>query len=151
MPDALFFGTRDSLRESALTSPSNSEIIKLVPSSVIEILILNLKPRTVQQFSKFMWPRCFLLLKQWNFKVVSYGPSLHGENSFYVIRSFSSLEERQKSGDTYYSSDDGRRGLELQSSPWSKAIRLSSFLRQRERHGHKHDSVGPSGGAPPPL
>jgi len=31
------------------------------------------------------------LLKHWSFDVVAYGPSLHDENTYYVIRRFESL------------------------------------------------------------
>ena len=50
------------------------------------------------------------LLKRWNFDVVAHGPSLHDENSYYVIRRFDSLAQREQSEDAYYASDDWRKG-----------------------------------------
>ena len=50
------------------------------------------------------------LLQGWNFDVVVYGPSLHDENSYYVIRRFDSLAQRDEMEDTYYASDDWRQG-----------------------------------------
>ena len=50
------------------------------------------------------------LLKKWNFNLVAYGPSLHDANSYYVIRAFKSLEDRQVSEDAFYGSDDWKRG-----------------------------------------
>jgi hypothetical protein len=50
------------------------------------------------------------LLKKWNFEVLACGPSLHDVNSYYVIRRFKSLEDRQNSEDAYYSSDEWQKG-----------------------------------------
>ena len=33
----------------------------------------------------------YALLKRWNFDVVAHGPSLHDENSYYVIRRFDDI------------------------------------------------------------
>ena len=49
-------------------------------------------------------------MKKWNFDVVAYGPSLHDANSYYVIRRFKSLEDREKSEDAFYGSDDWKTG-----------------------------------------
>ena len=38
----------------------------------------------------------YALLKRWNFDVVAHGLSLHDENSYYVIRRFDSLAQREK-------------------------------------------------------
>jgi len=50
------------------------------------------------------------LLKHWSFDVVAYGPSLHDENTYYVIRRFESLAQREQMEESYYSSDDWRQG-----------------------------------------
>ena len=42
--------------------------------------------------------------------MVAHGPSLHDENSYYVIRRFDSLAQREQMEDTYYASDDWRLG-----------------------------------------
>ena len=51
-----------------------------------------------------------IILKRWNFDVVAYGPSLDDVNSYYVIRRFDSLTQREQMEDTYYASDDWRQG-----------------------------------------
>ncbi len=38
------------------------------------------------------------------------GPSLQNENSYYVIRRFDSLAQREEMEDMYYASDDWRQG-----------------------------------------
>jgi hypothetical protein len=42
--------------------------------------------------------------------VVTFGASLHDENSYYVIRAFEDMEDRQLREDAYYGSTDWRLG-----------------------------------------
>jgi NIPSNAP len=73
---------------------------------VFEILTLDIKPGRRNEFHNVYVTQSVPLLKKWNFNVVAYGPSLHDANSYYVIRRFNSLEDREKSEDAFYSSDD---------------------------------------------
>ena len=76
----------------------------------IEIRSLNLKPGAREEFHSLYIEEALPLLKRWNFDVVAHGPSLHDENSYYVIRRFDSLAQREQSEDAYYASDDWRQG-----------------------------------------
>ena len=76
----------------------------------IEIRSLNLKPGTREEFQRLYIEEALPLLKRWHFDVVAHGPSLHDENSYYVIRRFDSLSQREQSEDAYYASDDWRQG-----------------------------------------
>jgi len=78
--------------------------------AVIEILTLSLKPNTRDKFRQLYTTESLPLLKKWKIEVVACGPSRHDENTYYVIRSFKSLEDRQKDEDAFYSSDDWRKG-----------------------------------------
>jgi len=60
-------------------------------SHFVEFRTLNLKPGTREEFHHLYTERSFPLLKRWNFDVVAYGPSLHDENTYYVIRRCESL------------------------------------------------------------
>jgi hypothetical protein len=42
--------------------------------------------------------------------VVAHGPSLHDENTYYVIRRFDGPAQREQMEDAYYASDDWRKG-----------------------------------------
>jgi len=42
--------------------------------------------------------------------VVAYGPSLHDENSYYLMRCFESLAHYKQSEDAFYSSDEWKQG-----------------------------------------
>jgi hypothetical protein len=76
----------------------------------VEIRSLNLKPNTREEFHRLYIEEALPLLKRWHFDVVAHGPSLHDENSYYVIRRFDSLAQREEMEDTYYASDDWRQG-----------------------------------------
>lgn len=77
---------------------------------IIEIRALNLKPGTRATFHNLYVRESVPLLDRWKFDVVAYGPSLHDDDSYYVIRSFASLQERQQLEDAFYGSDDWRKG-----------------------------------------
>ena len=76
----------------------------------IEIPSLNLRPGRREEFHRLFLERALPLLKRWNFDVVAHGPSLHDEHTYYVIRRFDSLAQREQMEDAYYASDDWRKG-----------------------------------------
>ena len=76
----------------------------------IEIRSINLKPGMREEFHRLYIEQALPLLKRWNFDVVAYGPSLHDDHSYYVIRRFDSLGQREQMEDAYYGSDDWRQG-----------------------------------------
>ncbi|HYS10832.1 MAG TPA: hypothetical protein VEP66_18985 [Myxococcales bacterium] len=77
---------------------------------IIEVRALNLKPGSRGEFHRVFVERSLPLLRRWGFDVVAFGPSAHDESSFYVIRSFQDLAERQSQEDAFYGSDDWRSG-----------------------------------------
>jgi hypothetical protein len=87
----------------AMTSPAASQ-------EVFEILTLDIKPGRRDEFHNVYVTQSVPLLKKWNFNLVAYGPSLHDANSYYVLRRFKDLEEREKSEDAFYGSDDWKSG-----------------------------------------
>jgi hypothetical protein len=76
----------------------------------IEIRTLNLKPGTRDEFHRLYIEEALPLLQRWGFDVVAHGPSLHDENTYYVIRRYKSLSRREQMEDAYYASDDWRKG-----------------------------------------
>jgi hypothetical protein len=78
--------------------------------SFIEIRSITLKPGLRDEFRRLYIEEALPLLKRWNFDVVAHGPSLHDENSYYVIRRFDGLGQRDEMEDAYYASDDWRKG-----------------------------------------
>ena len=76
----------------------------------IEIRSYNLKPGTRDTFHRLFIEEAFPLLKGWTIYVVTYGPSLHDENSYYLMRRFDSLAQREQSEESFYSSDEWMKG-----------------------------------------
>jgi NIPSNAP protein len=76
----------------------------------IEIRTLTLKPNTRDQFHYLYIEEALPRLQRWKFDVVAHGPSVHDENTYYVIRRYASLAQRDQMEDAYYASDDWRKG-----------------------------------------
>jgi hypothetical protein len=76
----------------------------------VEIRALNIKPGMRGEFQRLYVEEALPLLKRRNFDVVAYGPSLHDDNTYYVIRRFEGLAQREQMEDAYYASDDWRQG-----------------------------------------
>jgi len=77
---------------------------------LVEFRSLIIKPGMREEFHRLYIEEALPRLKRWNFDVVAHSPSLHDENTYYVIRRFDSLTQREQMEDTYYASDDWRKG-----------------------------------------
>jgi len=77
---------------------------------VVEIRSYNLKPGTRQQFQTIFIEQALPLLSKWKMEVVAYGPSLHDENSFFLVRAYTNLNHRQQSQGAFYNSEDWVEG-----------------------------------------
>ena len=76
----------------------------------VEIRSYNLKPGTRQAFHQLFLEQALPMLKRWNVDVVRYGASPHDEDSYYLMRAFTSLEDREQSEDAFYGSDEWKLG-----------------------------------------
>ena len=76
----------------------------------VEFRLLNLKTGTREQFHRLYIQEALPLLQRWNIDVVAHGPSLHDENTYYVIRRFDTLTHCEQSEDAFYGSDDWIKG-----------------------------------------
>lgn len=77
---------------------------------VVEIRSYNLKPGTRDRFHSRFERDALPMLHRWKVDVVAYGPSLHDRDSYYLMRAFPSVPERQRSEDAFYASDEWRNG-----------------------------------------
>lgn len=50
------------------------------------------------------------MLRRWKVDVVAYGPSPHDKDSWFLMRGFASVEQRQKDEDAFYGSDEWIKG-----------------------------------------
>jgi NIPSNAP len=76
----------------------------------VEFRLLSMKPGARDEFHQIFVERSLPLLKRWNIDVLTHGPSRHDENTYYVIRRFDSLAQREQIEDAFYSSDDWKTG-----------------------------------------
>ncbi len=77
---------------------------------VVEVRSYNLKPGTREHFHQLFLRDALPMLQRWKVDVVAYGPSLHDESSYYLMRAFPSVEDRQRSEDAFYGSDEWKQG-----------------------------------------
>lgn len=79
-------------------------------NKIIEIRSYNLKPGTGNEFQKLFIEQSLPLLNKWKVDVVAYGPSLLNDDSWFLIRAYKDIQDRQQSEDAFYGSDDWRKG-----------------------------------------
>ena len=77
---------------------------------VVEIRSYNLKPGTRDRFHQTFLKDALPMLKRWKVDVIGYGPSLHDADSYFLMRGFEGIEQRQKSEDAFYGSDEWKQG-----------------------------------------
>jgi hypothetical protein len=106
----------------------------------VEIRSYNLKPGTGADFDRLAAEQAVPMLRRWNVDVVSYGASLQDADSYYLIRAYASLAEREQSQHAFYGSDEWRQGpreaiLALIDSYTSVVIEMDEpTLRGLRRH-----------------
>ncbi|HTK28855.1 MAG TPA: NIPSNAP family protein [Vicinamibacterales bacterium] len=79
--------------------------------AIVEVRSYNLKPGTRERFHDRFVREALPMLKRWKVDVVAYGPSLHDADSYFLMRAYTSLEERQRSEDAFYGSDEWKNGI----------------------------------------
>src|SRR5215510_14775336 len=77
---------------------------------VVEIRSYNLKPGTRDRFHQLFLKEALPMLQRWKVDVVAYGPSLHDNDSYFLMRAFPGVGERQASEDAFYGSDEWKQG-----------------------------------------
>ncbi len=76
----------------------------------IEIRSYNLKDGARNEFQRLFLTEALPMLKRWKIDVVAYGPSPHDQTSYYLIRRYDSLAQREQSEEAFYGSDEWRQG-----------------------------------------
>ena len=77
---------------------------------IVEIRSYNLKPGTRDRFHRRFVDEALPMLKRWKVDVVAYGPSTHDKDAYYLMRAYPGRDERQKSEDAFYGSDEWKKG-----------------------------------------
>ena len=76
----------------------------------VEVRSYNLKPGSRERFHRLMAQQTLPMLARWQVDVVACAPSPHDDDSYYLIRAYRDLAERQASQDAFYGSDEWRKG-----------------------------------------
>jgi hypothetical protein len=76
----------------------------------VEIRSYNLKDGTRDEFHRLFLKEALPMLKHWKIDVVAHGASPHDANSYYLIRRYDSLAQREQSEDAFYGSAEWRQG-----------------------------------------
>jgi len=76
----------------------------------VEVRSYNLKPGTRDEFHRLFLEEAFPMLQRWNVDVVAYGPSLHDENSYYLMFFYGCGDHREQSEVSFYGSAEWRQG-----------------------------------------
>ena len=77
---------------------------------ILEIRSYQLKSGTRDEFHRLFLYEAFPMLQRWNVDVVAYGPSLHDQDTYYLMRRYDSLAHREESENAFYGSDEWRKG-----------------------------------------
>jgi hypothetical protein len=78
--------------------------------AVVEIQSYTLKPGTRDAFHRLVVEYSLPMLQRWNITVLSYGPSLQEDSSYYLIRAYPGLKARHKTEDAFYGSEEWTKG-----------------------------------------
>lgn len=71
---------------------------------VVEIRLYTLKPGSRERFHELFVADALPMLIEHQVDVVAYGPSIHDENSYFLIRAYLSESDRDRSENTFYGS-----------------------------------------------
>ena len=76
----------------------------------VEIRTYNLKPGSRERFARIAGEQVMPMLARWGTDVVRHGPSAHDEDTYFLIRTYASLDDRQRRQDAFYGSDEWVHG-----------------------------------------
>jgi hypothetical protein len=100
---------------ASCNNPKRSKMITengVAPTMVTEIRVYKLKTNMSEKFTEVFTKQSLPILKRWKVDVVDFGFSLVDPNSFYLIRNYQSIEQRELSQKAFYGSDEWINGPE---------------------------------------
>jgi ketosteroid isomerase-like protein len=130
-----------------MCSPLTAQGKKDQVGQIVEIRSYNLKPGTRDRFHQVFVTEALPMLKRWKVDVVAYGPSLHDSDSWYLMRAYASPEERQRSEDAFYGSDEWKKGpreaiLAAIENYTTVVIRVDNLTLDSLRRTARHEPAG---------
>ena len=100
-------------------------------NKTVEIRTYNLKPGSRADFARIASTEVMPMLARWGTDVVRHGPSAHDEDTYFLIRAYASVDDRQQRQDAFYGSAEWVQGprasiLELIESFTSLVLELDA-------------------------
>lgn len=77
---------------------------------VVEIRSYRLTLGSRELFHQLLSEQSLPLMQRWGIDVLGFGPSLHDEQSYYLVRSFADLADLETTQAAFYASTDWRNG-----------------------------------------
>jgi hypothetical protein len=77
---------------------------------IVEIRSYTLQPGTRDAFHQLVIDKSLPMLQRWHIPVLGYGPGLQEDSSYYLVRTYPSLETRQQTEDAFYGSAEWKQG-----------------------------------------
>lgn len=79
-------------------------------TKLVEFRSYTLRPGVRPAFHRRFVEESLPMLQRWEIDAVAYGPSPQDENSYFLIRAYPGLQERERSENAFYGSDEWRSG-----------------------------------------
>lgn len=104
------------------------------PDAELDVRTYKLVPGASEAFDRIVRDDALPMLERFGIRVVACGPSADKADHYYLIRSFSSAEERHEQLEAFYGSDEWRRThrdavMQLIESYHIVVIRLTPSVR----------------------
>ena len=77
---------------------------------LIEIRAYKQKPGTQAAFDAIAREQAVPMLRRWKMDVVSFGPSPHEPDTYYLVRAYDDLADRNAQQAAFYGSDEWKQG-----------------------------------------
>jgi len=77
---------------------------------VVEIRSYQLKPGAGTEFHRLFTEESVPMVRRRGIDVVSFGPSVADQDSYYLIRAYASVDDLEQREDAFYGSDEWRLG-----------------------------------------
>lgn len=77
---------------------------------VYAIRSYNLKPGVRGEFHNLVLKEAIPMLTRWKFNIIDFGPSIHDENSYFIIRGYTSIADMEHQENSFYGSEEWKKG-----------------------------------------
>lgn len=84
--------------------------MKNINKGIIEIRTYYLKEKSGKLFHEIINEKSIPMFKRWGICVLAYGNSITDQDSYFLVRHYQNVEERQLSQDSFYGSVEWKLG-----------------------------------------